>query len=74
MKKILIIAIVALFSSCDYKPVKSNESIDVDCQYKKIGNIEAGIGLQMFKVKVDSIDYIVVSRYDGGTAIIKHGK
>ena len=74
MKKILLIAIVAFLSSCDTKQVTSNENIDVKAQYKTIGRIDADFGLQIFKVKVDSIDYIVVSRFDGGTAIIKHGK
>lgn len=75
MKKILLIPLMFLFA-CNHKQVKEPEETkeDSEANYISLGKIHAGFGLNTFKLTVDSIDYIVVSRLDGGTAIIKHGK
>ena len=68
MKKIFLIAFitVAMIACSESKPKANQKTNQQSLSY------ESGVNVR--KVRVDSIDYIVVTNYGSGVAIIRHSK
>jgi len=68
MKKIFLIAfIIIAMSACSEGESKLNQKTN-----QQSLSYESGVNVR--KVRVDSIDYIVVTNYGSGVAIIRHSK
>jgi outer membrane lipoprotein SlyB len=66
--KMFLIAFVAIaMVACNEKEIRANKQAN-----QQSLSYESGVNVR--KVRVDSIDYIVVTNYGSGVAIIRHSK
>jgi len=65
--KLILIAVLAMaMSGC------ADNQIDYSTRVNKANLVYDNASLSVYKITVDSVDYLLVDRANGGTAIIKH--
>ena len=70
--KMFLIAFVAIVMvACNEKEIRANKQANQQANQQSL-SYESGVNVR--KVRVDSIDYIVVTNYGSGVAIIRHSK
>jgi outer membrane lipoprotein SlyB len=68
MKRLFLMAFVAIgIVGCNESEIKTNQQTN-----QQSLSYESGVNVR--KVRVDSIDYIVLTNYGSGVAIIRHSK